>query len=229
MSIYFTGDIHGHIDISKLNKKNFKDSERLTKNDFLIILGDFGLIWCGEKKDSWWLDWLNNQPFTTLFIDGNHENFNLLYEFPQEKWKGGLVHRIRDSIFHLQRGEVYEIDGKRFFTFGGASSIDKMHRIPNSSWWEQEIPTKEEIQYGVDNLDKYDHFDYILTHSGPLKYIQEQYAYMNGVQEEQELQSFFRYIDKFVNYDHWYFGHFHLDEDFSDKIHCLYDKIIKIE
>ena len=77
--IYITGDIHGDIDIRKLNYKNFPDQRTLSRLDYVIICGDFGFPWgyqnrTGENaEDSYWLNWLDRKPFTTLFIDGNHE------------------------------------------------------------------------------------------------------------------------------------------------------------
>lgn len=99
----------------------------MTKEDYVIICGDFGGVWNKEvenKEEKHLLDWLEEKPFTTLFVDGNHENFDRLYSYPVELWHGGKVHKIRPSVIHLMRGQIYEIDGKSFFTFGGASSHD---------------------------------------------------------------------------------------------------------
>ena len=122
-----------------------------------------------------WLDWLDNKNFTTLFVDGNHENFERLYKYPVEEWHGGKVHKIRDSVIHLMRGEIYDINNKKFFTFGGARSHDirdgilnldeeeKIYeyrkrrayfRIRDYSWWDLELPTEEEMQNGIKNLEK---------------------------------------------------------------------------
>ena len=60
-----------------------------------------------------------------MFVDGNHENYTRLYnDYPVEEWNGGKVHRIRDSVIHLMRGEIYDIDNKKIFVFGGAFSHD---------------------------------------------------------------------------------------------------------
>ena len=45
--IFVTGDIHRDYDIAKLNRKNFKIQSKLTKDDFLIVVGDFGACWYG--------------------------------------------------------------------------------------------------------------------------------------------------------------------------------------
>ena len=93
----------------------------MSKDDVVIILGDFGLVWdySGENKtEKYWLDWLENKPFTTLFIDGNHDNFDRLDNCPIEQWHGGNVHFIRPSVIHLMRGQIFDIEDKSFFAFG---------------------------------------------------------------------------------------------------------------
>lgn len=131
--IYIFGDIHGEIEISKLNSKNFPESKTLTKNDYVIILGDFGLVWDKSNEEKYWLKWLDNKPFTTLFLDGNHENFDILYDYPIENFKGGKVHKISDSVYHLIRGEIFEINDKSIFVMGGAESYDKEYRVEGKS------------------------------------------------------------------------------------------------
>lgn len=94
------------------------------KDDCVIITGDFGGIWDGGTEERHWLDWMEAKSFTTLFVSGNHENFDMLAELPIEDWHGGNVQRIRPSVIHLLRGQIYDIQGKTFFTMGGGSSHD---------------------------------------------------------------------------------------------------------
>lgn len=126
-AIYVTGDIHGNP--IRFSSKNFYEQKEMTNQDenYAIVLCDFGLVWNrdGEsKEEKYWLDWLEDKPFTTLFIDGNHSNFDRLYTYPVKEWHGGLVHEIRPHVLHLMRGQVFTIEDKTFFTFGGASSHD---------------------------------------------------------------------------------------------------------
>ena len=90
----------------------------------MVIAGDFGGLWDGSQKDQYWLDWLNKKPFTTLFVDGNHENFDLLNTLPEKEWNGGRVHVVREHILHLMRGQVFDFGGLTWFTMGGAASHD---------------------------------------------------------------------------------------------------------
>jgi len=125
--IFLTGDTHG--DFTRFSTDIFPEQKQMTKDDFVIVCGDFGL-WHGTKQERHWLDWLNDKPFTTLFVDGNHENFDRLYQMPVSDWTGGQVHFIRDSVIHLMRGHVFDIAGKRVFAMGGASS----HDITAGNW-----------------------------------------------------------------------------------------------
>ena len=104
MAIFITGDTHG--DFTRFKKEVFYEQAELTKEDCAIICGDFGGIWDGSANERYWLDWLEQKTFTTLFVSGNHENFDLLAEYPVEDWCGGKVQRIRPSVIHLMRGQI---------------------------------------------------------------------------------------------------------------------------
>ena len=94
--IYVTGDTHG--DFSRFEEDKFSN---LTKDDYMIICGDFGGIWNYEGKLKYEknnLKRLEKMKFTTLIVDGNHENFNRLYKYPVINWHGGKVHKISSSI-----------------------------------------------------------------------------------------------------------------------------------
>lgn len=222
--IFVTGDTHGSIDIHKLNRKNF-DYEGMTRDDYIIITGDFGFVWYG-KKDEWWLKWLSELPCTILFCDGNHENFDLINSYPVEEWHGGKVHFIRENVIHLMRGEIYDIDGEKFFVFGGATSIDRYLRKEGVSWWPQELPTWDECEYALDNLKKHDwKVDYVITHCAPDNI---QYRINPMFQHDIATNLLFT-VDKELDFKHWYFGHYHIDKAVDDKHTALYNDVIKIK
>lgn len=245
--IYFTGDTHGNFD--RLSFRNFPAGRELTKDDYLIVLGDFGAIWdAGEstKEEKYNLKWLENRPFTILFLDGNHENFDRLNEFPVKTWHGGKIHEISPSIYHLMRGEIYDIEGYSFFVFGGARSHDigdgilepddprlkrwrkegRHFRINHVSWWEQEMPTREEMEYAVANLDKHGNkVDYILTHC-PTSTMAEKLGY----HDFDQLTSFLEFVHRTTEFKMWYFGHMHTDIFMpEEKAKGMYKRIQRIE
>lgn len=229
----------------------------MTKNDVVIILGDFGLVWdCnGESKtEKYWLDWLEKKPFTTVFIDGNHDNFDRLDAYPVEEWHGGKVNFIRQSVIHLMRGQVFTIEDKAFFAFGGASShdmsagilepdnpdfkekkkrLDKdpyaLYRINHVSWWARELPNEEEMKEGFANLEKQNNkVDYILTHS-PYTSLLRQMDGGSGLYQRDRLTDYLQEIKQTIDYKHWLFGHMHVNQTFHwEKSSCVYEQIIRI-
>ena len=104
--VYITGDIHG--DLSDLDSRNIG---RLKKGDVLIVTGDFGFVWDNSKTEQKILKAFTKRKYNICFIDGTHENFEMLNGYPVTSWNGGKVHRISDNIFHLMRGQIFTIDG----------------------------------------------------------------------------------------------------------------------
>lgn len=215
--IYLTGDLHGDVDGKRLSIDQF-DYSGLTKEDYLIVCGDFGYVWNGNEKDDEKLDWLESLPMTILFIDGNHENFTRLYQYPEQTWHGGKIHVIRDHVYHLMRGFVFEIEGKTFFTFGGGKSVDKQRRVEGISWWQEEIPSSAEFQQGLHTLEEVNwKVDYVLTHTAPSGVIGKIAPYIG----KDILNDYLEVIDEQLTYKHWYFGHYHVEKDLDDK-HTLF-------
>ena len=222
MAIYITGDIHGDIDLGKLKREGFAAQE----GDYVIICGDFGAVWDDSKEDKNLQEWYNSQPWTTLFCDGNHENFELLSKYPVEEWNGGKVHRIGPKILHLMRGQVFTIEGKKFFVMGGAQSHDIALRIPGKDWWAEEIPSFREMDEGLTNLDKVGYkVDYVITHSAPTMVLTS----INPTYKPDAVIRYLGFVRQIVKFRWHYFGHYHIDKDFLNyKATCLYNNIIEI-
>lgn len=214
--LYITGDTHGN---------QYKWAEQidpfLSSGDTLIVAGDFGMgFWNGRYwSEETFFDFISQQPYRVLFVDGNHENFNKLDTYPIEEWNGGRVHRIRHNLIHLMRGEIYSIEGSTIFTFGGGYSIDKYRRVENVSWWSQEMPSEEEYRNAKENLQRVgNQVDYIITHTAPSESVYylsrlRRLGIKSTVSEEYPLTFFLDKIQKKVTYRHWYFGHFHVDTE----------------
>lgn len=252
-SIWITGDTHG--DVSRLNSVHFPQQKNMTKDDIVIICGDFGLIWDykGESsEEKYWLDWLDEKPFTTLFIDGNHECFPRLEALPTEIRYGAPVGVARPSVLHLKRGYVYDLHGIRTFAFGGASSHDVMDgivnldgrdehwkdtakewvargkryfRINQVSWWPQEIEQDPSVyQRGLENLAKAGNsVDLIITHC-----CCSETCRMIGVQDHDFMTEYLQKIHDHIQYDYWFFGHHHLNRTITPNEICIYKQVLHV-
>ena len=250
--IYITGDTHG--DVTRFSIDNFPEQKTFTdqNENYVIICGDFGLIWnylTETPSEKYLLNWLENKMFTTLFVDGNHECHTRLKEYPIKEWNGGLVHEIRQHVLHLMRGQVFNIDGCTIFTFGGARSHDienlldlndpdfaekrkqlrkdnLFYRVKGISWWEEEMPTQEEMQSGLNNLENNDwKVDYIITHDCPSS---TKALYSHGTFKTDELNAYLEEIKYKCEFKKWFFGHLHDDKQINDKEILLYHQIVRI-
>ncbi|MBE6875757.1 MAG: metallophosphoesterase [Ruminococcus sp.] len=226
-----TGDIHGLRsveDIQRLSTAHQELFNMMTKEDYLIIAGDFGLVWDSSKEEVELLQWLEDRPYTTLFIDGNHENFDLLeLLYPVQNWCGGKIRRISPSVIQLLRGQVYQIDGKSFFTMGGAESYDKQFRIPGISWWAQELPSEKEMREARANLlGQGMKVDYVVTHCLPTS-VQHQLFGDYSQYPDNSLTDFFDEINRKMSYKQWFCGHYHRDGTVltNPKMHIIYQKV----
>ena len=227
--IYLAGDTHGEFELYKVEDFLKKEASvrTLSKEDYVIILGDVGVCWDGAAHDERVMQRLNELPVTVLWIDGNHENFDIIDSLPVTEWHGGKVQFIGEKIIHLMRGYVYEIEGKKFWAFGGGLSIDKMGREEGVSWWRREMPSDEEYVRGKWNLlQQNNEVDYIITHTVPrsvaCKLVRRIYP------GEEELQYYFQKIAGLATFKKWYFGHWHMDYE-SEKYVGLYDEIVCLE
>lgn len=228
--IYVTGDTHGGIDVKKLLDP--KITEMIGKNDYLIICGDFGFVWnpSGETgKERTWLNWFEKKPWTTLFVDGNHECFPRLYAYPEAVWNGGVVHVVRPHVLHLTRGQLFEIEGKKIFTLGGASSHDRGPAVgekDSKGWYKEEVPSLAELKIAGDILrSTYYTVDYIITHCLPTNMNSE---VTQGRYKADRLTDFMQEVRPRLHYEHWYCGHYHMDRDLKNRITVLYNRIIPI-
>lgn len=224
--IYVTGDTHANIDISKLNTTNFPQQKELTKKDYLIICGDFGLVWDGSAREIYWQDWLSNKNFVTLFVDGNHENFDMLYDIPLKRKFGGYVREVAPSVYHLDRGQILTIDGQKIFVMGGARSIDKDLRIEHVSWWQDELPSEREMEYAISNLEKSNwRVDYVITHCAP-RSVQNQIC---SWYESDPMVSFLEYVNTQLDFKRWFFGHYHIDKEIGERHSALFNRVVPMQ
>lgn len=257
MSGFVCGDLHGGIssetfgkrEDDNIHKKVWTEQENLTKEDVLIPLGDFGYFWYHNehpkyKQDLAKIKELANRNFTIAFVDGNHENHEILNSSPEvEKWNG-IVNEVYPGIYRLKRGYVYEIEGKKIFVMGGARSNINQEKYnfkgkgkfkkekKQKSWWKEEIPSEEEFEFGMEQLSKHNYkVDIILTHTCPsfiLKEIYNQTGRMDITRLDDPVSLYLNEVWNLVEFDSWHFGHHHQDVVLNleeGKFYCHYNNV----
>lgn len=220
--IYITGDTHG--DISRFKEKDLK---KLKKGDTLIICGDFGFLWDGSKKEKKNLQWLGKQKYQILFVEGCNENYDLLDKYEVSEWNGGKVQVISGNLIHLMRGEIYQIEGKTFFAFGGGDGSDSIVREDEFASQGREQPTVKETSHGIENLGRHhDQVDYIITHDAPATIKQ----FMN--MEDNQVSFIHNYLDalsKVVRFKRWYFGKYHKNKMIPPCYQTVFTDVLALE
>lgn len=228
--ILITGDTHGRRNIFENKLVN-----SLSKDYYIIITGDFGFIFNDkiiENEEKLLSEMESKIRGHVLFIDGNHENFERLYAYPERICWGGRVHVIRENIYHLMRGQVYCIPADthkeyNIFTMGGGYTIDQTLHEENL-WWSAELPTESEYVEALLNLNKHlNSVDYIVSHTCPTSTVIKMGH--NPSPHERILNDFLQYISKKVVYRHWYFGHWHKDyHNVCNNRSCIYKDIYNL-
>ena len=262
MAIYIRGDLHANArnEMKQLNSDNFPQQKEMTKEDYVIICGDFGFVWFAEetKEEKWWLNWLEERNFTTLFIDGNHDNHDRLDSYPVENWHGGKVHFIRPSVIHLMRGQVYEINGKTFTTMGGAPS----HDIQDGVFDPADYATREDMITDINRKMRakggWQYFLYRIkgeswwereqpstkewhewhnnleAHNFKVDYVLTHEAPASvipliSIFKPTEMSEMLEKYRWCLDYKHWFFGHYHQDRRINEKESVVYENLIRVE
>lgn len=232
--IYVTGDYHGGIaEHARFDEEEWPVGYTLDRDDVVIIAGDFGLPWDFSEVECEEISWLESRPWTTVFVDGNHERYDHWADRPVEPWCGGLVQRLSNGspIRRLMRGEVYEIEGVTIFTLGGATSIDKKLRTPYVDWWPQELPDQDDFAHADENLEKHGWcVDHVITHACSNRMLPKALfpSYRWETPDTDPLTDYLDTLESGLTFSHWYCGHYHVDRDLDDKHTVLYDAIVPI-
>ena len=137
---------------------------QLDESDILVVLGDCALVeWPhAEAEGKYQCDWLNEKPWTTILLYGNHDNYEAIKKYPVVEKFGGYVREIipDGKVFALDFPAILNLNGHKTLLIPGANShdIDYLcyswekdkinrwkknriwHRVVGESWWPEEKP-----------------------------------------------------------------------------------------
>lgn len=220
--IYITGDTHGDI-------RRFKPFKKLIprRRNTVLVCGDFGFLWDGSKAEKRTLRRLERLDCNIMFVEGTHDNMELLKACPLEDYCGGKVRRVGKNLFWMQRGEIFTIEDFTVFAMGGGESADIEDRLPGVSWWHDEMPSTEELDHARQTLERAGNaVDLIVTHLRPRIELGQIEV---GKQEINPLTALLGNIARTAQYRHWYFGGDHLDRQITPKLTAVFERLVKPE
>lgn len=218
--VYVTGDMHGDL-------RHLKGA-KLKRGDTLIVCGDFGFVWYGDKRDAAALGALSRKKYTILFVDGVHENYDLLATYPLVEYGGAPAWQLAPNLYRLCRGEVYTIEGRTYFAFGGGEEpLEQELRADTGSYYDCCMPSEAELTRGREALAAVgNRVDYIVTHSPSAK--AGSYTRTHR-KRETGLGIYFNVLEETVQYKRWFFGCLHLDRQVSSRHLAVYRAIVPAE
>jgi hypothetical protein len=161
VKVLLCGDLHG----------NWRSLQQAFSQAFhrgceaIVQVGDFGFGWALDEEGRCAFsmrasEYAQESGVHLYWIDGNHENFDLLDTMPRDE--NGHV-QIAPGVTYLSRGSNLVIGNTTFRAFGGAYSVDVGYRTIHKSWWPQETVTDEDVQRSIDNGPA----DIFLSHDAP--------------------------------------------------------------
>lgn len=219
--IWITGDKHGQIEAFEEDSRY----KKIKKRDTLIVCGDFGFVWDGSKQEMKNLKWLDKRKYTIAFVDGCHENFDLLSHYPIVDFCGGKARELADNIYQLMRGELYEIDGKKVLSFGGGISDNHDEDLLGISWWKAEAPTDKEISNAIESLKKAEgEVDLIVSYEPPLSI---KPCMEEMLQDSGTIHEVLEQIRTHCSFKMWYFGKYHVDKHIPPSYVAVFEKLLK--
>lgn len=223
--VYLTGDTHGDFE----RFIGFSVRMRPSKNDVMIVLGDAGLNYYKSQRDKDIKKFVNDFPFTTFCIHGNHEiRPEDIPSYKTKEYCGGIVWYEEEfpKIVFAKDGEIYNLDGYQCIVIGGAYSVDKFYRLKNGwRWFENEQPSEEIKKYVEAKLESINNkVDIILSHTCPKKYEPTE-VFLKGLDQnlvDKSTELWLDCIEKKTEYKKWYCGHFHTSKKI-DKMQFMFE------
>lgn len=237
---FITGDKHRHFD----QVKEFCREMNTRRKDVLIILGDAGLNFYGDKRDDQLKQEISMLHMTLFCLHGNKENRpQNVGTYGIRSFCGGKVYYEPKypTIYFAIDGEIYTFEGKKYMVVGGAHSVDKMRCLEEGTpYWFDEMPDdtiKEKVELGLQNQDN--KIFGMMTHTCPINYLPTE-MFMSTRQNasikrepckakskklfkpdiDRSTEIWLGELEKKLEYEVWFCGHYHIDKQI-DKIQMM--------
>lgn len=215
------GDCHGRVS-ERLD--NIKENLEYKENELaLIILGDVGLNFWGNKTDKKNKKKCEEYGIYLYCIRGNHEMRptdvkGMLTLFDENV--NGMIHMEEEypHIRYMIDGGSYVIDGYNVLTIGGAYSVDKEWRLANakvngrsfSGWfWNEQLDDFEREK--ITEYIRGNHYDFVFSHTCPYEWmpIDLFLPMIDQSSVDKTMEEWLSDLRNEISYDVWCFGHYH--------------------
>lgn len=227
---FVTGDCHGSL--TKILQFIWKFD--LGSESNVVVCGDMGIFWDKDQKDAK-ASIANYERYCNgvnlYWIDGNHENFDII-----NSWETEDIYNNSEHIHYCPRGyETFidvdcgdHIEARKALFMGGADSVDKFRRIEHLSWWKDETITDNDIN-GIKGA-----YYYVFSHCCPRSIFDTNKVYLCTLANINENNATHQSEDKLeelknnIIFNKWFFAHYHIDHKLGDKYQCIFNDFIEL-
>ncbi|MDD4222369.1 MAG: hypothetical protein WCQ63_00315 [Methanomethylophilus sp.] len=225
--ILLTGGTWGPDGLDRLEHGALAD---LTKDDFLIILGDCGAMAPRVDREAV-VRCYRALPCSVLYLDGSRDDYDTLSDYPPFRWNGGLIQVISRGILHLMRGQVFRLDGKTFFVAGGAATLDRSESDKYWDWWPEQDPGPADWEAAETALNACDRqVDYVLSCDCPVRWRAEvAVCDPTAAESPSEASRWLDGLEPTINYRHWFFGNYAADTEVAGgRAQCVCRQVVRL-
>lgn len=236
--IFLLGDIHG--DWRQIHRIYHQNKEKISQydNNILILLGDAGLNFFFDKRDTKLKEKLKDFPFTYFVIRGNHEerasicaeknpsDWHLEQCFYNQVWVENKYPYIKYAMdYPAVYNFSYDINNHKerciALSLPGAYSIDKEYRLlmGGKGWFPNEQLTPEEMKLGEKLIDTHKFFDLVLSHTCPYTLMPTDLfiPHIDQSRVDNTMERWLEKISREMKYKVWCWGHYHQYREYFRK------------
>jgi len=88
------------------------------------------------------------------------------------------------------------------------------------------MPSQEEMEFGLKTLaDNGNKVDYIVSHCCPQEVAS---IFSHGSYKPDQLTQYFNDVKNTVEFDKWFFGHYHDNQQILGNFYLLYEQIVRV-
>lgn len=234
MRFYVTGDTHGQM---SQRIEPFKKIANCPRGDALIILGDAGFNYYGDRRDKYIKESVGD--IRIYCVHGNHEErawnvygYEEIYDEAVQGWV--WVDPDFSNIRFFNDFQTYIINGYKCLVLGGAYSVDKHYRLARGwKWFPEEQLSKDEMMSFSETckVNSTMQVDFILSHTCPLSF-QPTHLFIPMIDQstvDNTMEVWMEELKDIIKWKKWYFGHYHDNWSYDENVKMFFEDIKELK
>ena len=241
MNLFIVGDLHQRpYTIRNFYNNHIKDTPKEQEENWIICLGDAGLLYYFDYRDRNFKEALSKYPFKYFVVRGNHEErASNRAKVEPDLWEevecfGNTCLRqpAYPNVYYADdEGGVYNIAGRRTLVIPGAYSVDKNYRLARGWSWFSDEQLKPMEMATLELQHAWQHYDLVLSHTCPYQFRPTD-LFLRGINQNDvdcSMELWMSQLHEKITYGVWLWGHYHADRVEAPRCEILYEEVENLE